>query len=142
MVSTPLESQLHRHWGLAVACVGLLLLAACSNPNPTCESRAGACWELSISGTGTDIDVGQEKAFLLYSSLYNAGEVIYKSARVNPTNVDFSVGRPNVLRVEVRTNEFGGSTAYMIGLAPGETSLAARLKDDSRARAEVIMRVN
>lgn len=119
----------------------LLLVAACSNPNPTCKNKAGVCWELDISGTGMEIQVGEEKSFQLYSSLYNNGEVLYRRARVNPEDVIFTVGNENVLRVEVRSTEFATPVAYLIGVAPGQSSLGAQLRDDPNARAEVIMDV-
>lgn len=126
---------------LSASLVAILLLTACSNPNPTCEKRAGVCWELDFSGTGMEIQVGEEKSFQLYSSLYNNGDVIHRRARVNPEDVTFNVGNTNVLRVEVRTSGGGNPVAYMIGVAPGRSSLGAQLRDDPNARAEVIMDV-
>ena len=119
----------------------LLLLAACSNPNPTCANKPGVCWELDISGTGMEVQVGEEKSFQLYSSLYNNGEVLHRRARVNSEDVVFNVGNENVLRVEVRASGIGNPVAYIIGVAPGRSSLGAQLRDDPNARAEVIMDV-
>lgn len=126
---------------LFASLAALLLLSGCSNPNPTCEKKPGVCWELDISGTGMEIKVGEEKSFQLYSSLYNNGEVLHRRARVNPEDVILAVGNENVLRVEVRTSGGGNPVAYMIGVAPGRSSLGAQLRDDANARTEVIMDV-
>lgn len=88
-----------------------------------------------------EVQVGEEKSFQLYSSLYNNGEVLHRRARVNPEDVVFNVGNENVLRVEVRASGIGNPVAYIIGVAPGPSSLGAQLRDDPNARAEVIMDV-
>jgi len=120
----------------------LAVLAACSSPNPNCHNRGGQCWELSISGAGMNIAVGEEKRISLYVTVYQNGERSnLPRLSVSPDDVTFRVSNPNVLGLEIREDASGRKQAYIIGLAPGRSNLGAIHRTNREARAEIIIDV-
>src|SRR5690625_2100027 len=120
----------------------LVLLVACSDPNPNCHNKGGQCWELSIEGVGMSVDVGEEKRVRLSITVYQNGvRSNLPRFSANPDEVTLRRSNPSVLGLEIREDVNGRKHAYVIGLKPGTSTLSARHNGHPAARSAIVVQV-